>query len=83
MTSDPEEVMADVAKRIPGHYRVSMADALSNITRALQFGPGGLDHVEAIYWFTAGWMAGRGRDCNIGFIPAPREQPSGWKGAGP
>ena len=72
--TDLEETIAVVAKRISAHYRISVADALSNITRALQFGPGGLDHVEAIYWFTAGWLAGRGRDSNIGFIPAPREQ---------
>ena len=82
VTTNPEEVIADVARRIAGHYLVSMADALSNITRALQYAPE-LGRVEAIYWFTAGWMAGRGRDANTSFLAAPREQPRGWKGAGP
>ena len=81
--TDPEEAMAVAAARLAGDYRVSMADALSNISRALHFGPGGLDHVEAIYWFATGWMAGRGRDANTSFIAAPRVQPRGWKGAGP
>ena len=51
--TDPEEAMAVVAKRIAAHYRISAADALSNITRALEFAPE-LEGVEAIYWFTAG-----------------------------
>ena len=73
MTTDPEEVIADVARRIAAHYRISVADAISNITRALQSAPEP-DGVEAIYWFTTGWMAGRGRDANTAFIPAPRDQ---------
>lgn len=71
--TDPEETMAVVAKRISAHYRISVADSLGNITRALQYAPE-LDGVEGIYWFTVGWMAGRGRDADIAFIPAPRDQ---------
>ncbi len=79
MTSDPEELMADVARRISAHYRISVADAVTHIARALQHAPE-LDGVEDIYWFTAGWMAGRGRDANLAFLPAPRDQRKGkWK----
>ena len=84
--TDPEEVMADVATRISAHYRISVDDALRNITRALEFAPE-LEGVEAIYWFTVGWMAGRGRDSNTAFVAAPRDQrrpaADGWKGVGP
>ena len=76
--TDLEETMGVVAKlivakRISAHYRISVDDALRNVTRALQYAPE-LDRVEAIYWFAAGWMAGRGRDSNTSFIPAPRDQ---------
>ena len=74
MTPDPEEAMAVAAARLAGHYRISADHALSTVARALHFGPGGLDHVEAIYWFTAGWLAGRGGDSNTAFIAAPRDQ---------
>ena len=47
MTSDPEEVSAAVARRIAAHYRISTADAVSNITRSLQVAPE-LEGVEAI-----------------------------------
>ena len=70
---DPEEAIGVVATRISAHYRISVADALNNITRALEYAPE-LDGVEAIYWFTAGWMAGRGRDANTAWLPAPRDQ---------
>ncbi len=71
--ADLEEVMADVARRISAHYRISMAEAVTNITRALESAPK-LEGVEAVYWFTVGWMGGRGRDATLGFIPAPRDQ---------
>ena len=70
--ADLEETMGVVAKRIAAHYRISPTDAVTNITRALEFAPE-LNGIEAVYWFTAGWMAGRGRDANTGFIPAPRD----------
>ncbi len=75
MTPDPEEVVAAVARRISAHYRISVPNAVTNITRALESAPFELGRVEAIYWFTAGWMGGRGRDAIHGFIPAPRDQP--------
>ena len=71
--ADLEETMAVVARRVAAHYRISVADAVTNIARALQHAPD-LDGVEAIYWFTAGWMAGRGRDANTAFLPSPRDQ---------
>ena len=70
---DPEEAMAVVAKRLAAHYRISPVDALRHITNALVYAPE-LSGVEGIYWFSAGWLAGRGRDSNTAFIPAPRDQ---------
>ena len=70
--ADLEEIMAVVARRVAAHYRISVADAVTNITRALEFAPE-LNGTEAVYWFTAGWMAGRGRDAKHAFIPAPRD----------
>ena len=73
LEQDPEETIGVVATRISAHYRISVADALEKITRARQYAPE-LDGVEAVYWFTAGWMAGRGRDANTAWLPAPRDQ---------
>ena len=72
--TDPQKAMAVAAKRLAAHYRISADDANRTITRALQSAPDGINHVEAIYWFTAGWMAGRGRDSNSAFIAAPRDK---------
>ena len=71
---DLEDTMAVVATRIAAHYRISVTDALRSITKALELAPEKLDTVEDMYWFTAGWMAGRGRDANTAFLPAPRDQ---------
>ncbi len=71
--TDPEETIVVVATRVAAHYRISTANAIRTITRALEFAPD-LDGVEGIYWFTVGWMAGRGRDANAAWMPAPRNQ---------
>ena len=82
--TDPKQAVAVAATRLAAHYRISADDALRTITRALHRAPEGLNQVEAMYWFTAGWMAGRGRDNSSAFIAAPRNQPrpvaGGWKG---
>ena len=74
LEQDPEETIGVVATRISAHYRISVADALRTITKALELAPEHLDTVEDMYWFTAGWMAGRGRDANTAWLPAPRDQ---------
>ena len=70
-----EETMAVVAKRIAAHYRISPDEALRAITNALKLAPEKLDTVEDMYWFTAGWMAGRGRDAKS--AGQDTERPSG------
>ena len=72
--TDPQEAIAVAATRIAAHHRISADDALRTITRALHRAPEGLNQVEAMYWFTAGWMAGRGRDSNSVSIAAPRDE---------
>ena len=82
--TDPQEAMAVAAKRLEAHYSLSADEALGTITRALRCAPAGLNQVEAMYWFTAGWMAGRGRGSSSAFVAAPRDNTrraaGGWKG---
>ncbi len=73
--TDPKKSMAVAAKRLAAHYHISSDDADRTITRALQSAPDGINQVEAMYWFTAGWMAGRGRDSNAALVSAPPDEP--------
>lgn len=72
--TDPQKAIAVAAKRLAAHHRISLDDALRTVKRALQVAPSGLNHVEAMYWFTTGWMAGRGRDSNPAVIAAPGDE---------
>ena len=72
--TDLKKTLTVAAKRLSANYRISAADADRTITRALQSAPDGINHVEAIYWFTAGWMAGRGRDSNAAVTAAPGDE---------
>ena len=73
--TDPQKAMAVAAERLAAHYHISAVDALRTITRALQSAPEELDQAEAMFWFTAGWMAGRGRGSPFVAL-APRDKTS-------